>query len=124
MGSKMAKIAQKKKITEHASGQPRRQQEALMDSRFEQQEKVLVSAYVQVLRDTDESDAKAWAYIVTKAVDGGLSKEILCQELSYDWSTMTRWMAGRSAPPPFTRRALKQEFIRLLQTRPFVFAAE
>jgi len=119
----MTKSSQKKKTTEPAAGQLQQQQEALMASPFQRQEKTLEEAYVQVLTGTDESDPKTWAFIVTKAVEGGLSRETICEALSYDWSSVTRWMAGRSTPPAFTRRALKQEFIRLLQTRRQVFVS-
>ncbi len=90
---------------------------------FARQEQMLNSTYIQVLRNTDASDPSNWKYIVTKAIEGGLSKEVLCKELHYDWSTFSRWKAGRNAPPTFTRQALKLEFIKLLESHRSRFVA-
>lgn len=106
----MTSLSQKKK----PSLVPQQQQQEASFARYEERIK---DAYVETLEELDAAETANWAYIVAKVIEGGVTKEVLCKELSYDWSTFTRWRAGQSAPPVFTRGALKQEFIRLLKAR-------
>ncbi len=73
---------------------------------------VTLGHYVDCINALDER--MQWGEIVSKAYEAGLRKEQLCEELSCSWSTVTRWMAGQTAPGPFARAAIKAKLIEMV----------
>jgi ribosome-binding protein aMBF1 (putative translation factor) len=76
----------------------------------------LVEDYQRLIVSFDEADASKWAQIIAAAREAGLTKEALCHEFSCSWSTILRWEAGRNAPGPFARRAMKEKLLEMLGT--------
>jgi len=72
----------------------------------------MLAAYIEQIGGLDEH--REWAVLVGKAREAGLEKEDLCRELSCAWSTVTRWMAGQTAPGPFLRTSIKDKLLLML----------
>ena len=77
--------------------------------------RVLVASYASLLESLDASDAGNWRTIVGAAREAGLSKDDLCQSFSCAWTTILRWEAGRNAPGPFARKAMKATLLDMLE---------
>lgn len=72
----------------------------------------MLAAYIEQIRGLDEHGE--WALLVGKAREAGLEKEDLCRELSCAWSTVTRWVAGQTAPGPFARAGIKEKLLDMI----------
>ena len=73
----------------------------------------MLGAYMEQIRGLDEHSQ--WALLVSKARQAGLEKDDLCRELSCAWSTVTRWMAGQTAPGPFAQTAIKEKLLGMIE---------
>jgi hypothetical protein len=76
--------------------------------------RALVGSYMSLIASLDASDAANWRTIVGAAREAGLSKDELCQSFSCAWTTILRWEAGRNAPGPFARKAMKATLLDML----------
>lgn len=76
----------------------------------------LVEDYRRLIVSLDDGDASKWGQIIAAAREAGLTKEELCHEFSCSWSTILRWEAGRNAPGPFARKAMKEKLLEMLVT--------
>ncbi len=76
--------------------------------------RALVRSYASLIGSLDASDAGNWRMIVGAARQAGLSKDDLCQSFSCAWTTILRWEAGRNAPGPFAREAMKAKLLDML----------
>jgi ribosome-binding protein aMBF1 (putative translation factor) len=74
----------------------------------------LVRSYASLIESLDASDAGNWRTIIGAAREAGLSKEELCLSFSCAWTTILRWEAGRNAPGPFARNAMKAKLLEML----------
>lgn len=74
----------------------------------------LLDACIKQIQGLDEH--AHWALLVARARQAGLAKEDICRELSCAWSTVTRWIAGRTSPGPAARTAIKAKLLRMLAT--------
>src|SRR5205814_1796783 len=77
----------------------------------------LVEEYATLIGILDESDARKWGQIIAAAREAGLGKDVLCEAFSCSWSTVLRWEAGRNAPGPFARKAMKAKLLEMLASR-------
>jgi hypothetical protein len=78
--------------------------------------RTLILSYASLIGSLDASDAGNWRTIVGAAREAGLSKDDLCQSFSCAWTTILRWEAGRNAPGPFARNAMKAKLLDMLAT--------
>ncbi len=76
--------------------------------------RVLIQSYASLIGSLDASDAGNWRTIVGAAREAGLGKDDLCQSFSCAWTTILRWEAGRNAPGPFARNAMKAKLLDML----------
>jgi ribosome-binding protein aMBF1 (putative translation factor) len=76
--------------------------------------RTLIQSYASLIGSLDASDAGNWRTIVGAAREAGLSKDDLCQAFSCAWTTILRWEAGRNAPGPFARKAMKAKLLDML----------
>jgi ribosome-binding protein aMBF1 (putative translation factor) len=76
--------------------------------------RALVRSYASLIESLDAAAAGNWRTIVGAAREAGLSKDDLCQSFSCAWTTILRWEAGRNAPGPFARRAMKAKLLDML----------
>ena len=74
----------------------------------------LVEEYRRLITSLDDSDPGKWKQIIAAAREAGLTKDELCREFSCSWSTILRWEAGRNAPGPFARKAMKGRLLEML----------
>jgi hypothetical protein len=76
--------------------------------------RALIGSYMSWIESLDPSDAMNWRTIVGAAREAGLSKDDLCRSFSCAWTTILRWEAGRNAPGPFARKAMKATLLDML----------
>jgi hypothetical protein len=76
--------------------------------------RALIGSYASLIDSLDASDAANWRTIVGAAREAGLGKDELCQSFSCAWTTILRWEAGRNAPGPFAREAMKAKLLEML----------
>ncbi len=76
--------------------------------------RALIGSYASLIRSLDASDPGNWGAIVGAARQAGVSKDDLCQSFSCAWTTILRWEAGRNAPGPFARNAMKAKLLDML----------
>jgi DNA-binding transcriptional regulator YiaG len=76
--------------------------------------RALVGSYMSFIESLDASDATSWRTIIGAAREAGLSKDDLCRSFSCAWTTILRWEAGRNAPGPFARNAMKAKLLEML----------
>ncbi len=73
----------------------------------------MLGAYIELIRGLNEHSE--WALLVGKAREAGLGKDDLCRELSCAWSTVTRWMAGQTAPGAFAQTGIKEKLLGMIE---------
>jgi hypothetical protein len=71
--------------------------------------------HIEKLKAISTADPSIWKDVVAAALQV-VSAEILCQELSCSTSTIERWKAGRDAPGPSARLAIRDRLVELMET--------
>lgn len=83
----------------------------------------LVRAYVDYLSAIDEAEADQWQAVISTALRAGLEKEQLAAAFGCSAVTIGRWKAGLNVPGLMTRKAIKNELVKMLGELPHAVAA-
>jgi DNA-binding transcriptional regulator YiaG len=84
-----------------------------IDSEF----RALDQKVLHLMRQLDTRSTRGWMDLMACAQRAGLTLRDIAEALPCSISTVSRWQAGKAAPPVFTRPPLQAMLVKLVETR-------
>jgi len=72
---------------------------------------------LEAMRAIDVGPEAGWKDFIACTLHAGLTLQAIAEALPCAASTVSRWHAGKSAPPQFSRGPMKEILIRLAEKR-------